>query len=452
MSDQIDKKEKLLLEFLFSNRDVFIKAYSVVQDSYFESPLDKVVRMVQGHFSEYHTLPNMDIIEAETGILLKHRDIEPTDVQYVLDEVEDHCQRAAMSEAVLAGADMINEGNVTDVQALVREALMVKIDTRIGTSLFDDPRHRILNSEQDIDERSLGIPALDNLMGNVRRNELVFFVAGTSVGKSVTLANIAARMSSQGLDSLIISVEMNEDRYSKRLDSIVTGVPLKDPDIDDMVNGLVKAQKTYGDIMTKRVNNKFGCEDLRTLIMEYHLRHNKYPDVLALDYIDIFANGNIPRGVNGKFEWDEVKTHTVRDICEEFGMYGFTASQTNRAGYGGVTEIGVEHIGGGLSKAQGADTVIALVATEEDLENNTWTAKPIKLRNANRGEIKPITLYRCSKTLRISDQPFTGGGYVSPAIKKTSKKEESSKEKAALDGNNGKSKLKAALKLTGGLK
>lgn len=455
MSEVIDKKEKLLLEFLFSNQEVFIKAYGILKPSYFNPPLDKVVDYTKTHFSKYHTLADMDIIEAETGVTLKYREVQPSDVSYVLEEIEDHCQRAAMTEAVLAGADLISEGDISGVQALVREALMVKIDSRVGTSLFDNPEERIRNSDKDMDERGLGIPALDKLAGKFRRTELAFFVAGTSVGKSVTLANVACCLSKQGLDSLIVSVEMNEDRYSKRLDSIITGIPLNaDPAdvLDDIIAGLAEARDTYGNITTRRVNGRFGLEDLRTLIMEYHLQYGKYPDVLLLDYIDIFSNMNIPRGVNGKFEWDEVKTHAIRDMCEEFNMFGFTASQTNRESYGSITELGVQHMGGGISKAQGADTVIALVATEEDLENNTWTASALKLRNANRGELKPITLYRCPKTLRISDQPTMGTGHVSPAIiqNKTAKKaEEKSTIKNALASTSGKSKLKAALQLTG---
>lgn len=449
MSEEtINKKQKLLLEYVFSNTPVYIKCHSIMKPSFFEPPLDKVVTFVKEHFSEYHALPDVDIIDAETGIQLKERDVDASEEHYVLDELEDHCQREAMTEAVLASVDMINEGDVTSVQRLVREALTVRIDTKLGTELFTDVAERMSRSNIDLDERGIGIPALDTLMDSVRRRELIFFLAGTSVGKSVMLANIARLMSKQKLDSLIISVEMGEDMYSKRLDAMVTGIPLsKEPDANAIAEELSRVHNEYGRITTKRVSNRFGIEDLRTFIMEYHLRYGKYPDVLILDYMDIFSNGNIPRGVNGKFEWDEVKSHSVRDICEEFDMYGFTASQTNRSAYGGVTDIGAEHMGGGLSKAQAADGVIALIATEEDLENNTLTAKAVKLRNANRGELKPITLYRCPKTLRLSDQPFIGK-QSSPAIKK---KDKAAEEKAAttkaISTGSGKDKLKAALNM-----
>lgn len=460
MSEVIDKKEKLLLEYLFSNKQIFIKSYNILEPTYFNPPLNKVVDYVKTHFTKHHDLANMDVVEAETGVLLKAREIDPSEESYVLEEIEDHCQRAAMTEAVLAGADLIAEGNITDVQALVREALLVKIDSRVGTSLFENPEERIRNSDTDMDERGLGIPALDRMAGNFRRGELAFFVAGTSVGKSVTLGNISALLAKQSLDAFILSVEMDEDRYSKRLDSIITGVPLSETGetaVQSIVAGLEKASETYGDITTKRVSGSFGLENLRTTFMEYHLQHGKYPDVFILDYIDIFSNMNMPRGINGKFEWDEAKTHAIRDMCVEFNMYGFTASQTNRDAYGGVTEIGVQHIGGGLSKAQGADTVIALIATEEDLENNTWTASPLKLRNANRGENKPITLYRCPRTLKISDKPLVGQNHTSPIVSRTkvqskAQDKEDNKKILSKGSSNGQSKIRAALRLTGGLK
>lgn len=448
-SNIINKKEKLLLEMLTSNRDVFIQAYSILKPEYFEEPLDKVVKFVLGYFSEYHALPDHDIIEAETSIAFKNRHVDDSETQYVLDEVEEHCQRSAAEIAILDSVDLVQGGRIGEVLQRMKEVVTISLDKKVGTDLFEDPEIRIEMTGIGVDERNIGIPALDELMGQIRRGELSIFSAGTSVGKSVMLGNIACLLAKQKLDVLIVSVEMNEDMYSKRLDSLVTGIPLsKEPNAQDIASALGDLKDDYGRIITKRVNNRFGLEDLRALVMEYHLKYGKYPDSLLIDYIDIFSNGSMPKGINGKHEWDEVKTHAIRDIMDEFGMYGFTASQLNRDSYG-VTDIGVQHIAGGLSKAAGSDNVIGIVETEEDKENDSWTVIPLKLRNQGKNH-DGIKLYRCPKTLRISDKGMGSGNvtHTSPIKKKAeSKKKDKEEEKETLTTGKGKDKLRAALKL-----
>ena len=65
----IDKKQKLLLEHLFNDYEVFIKAHGILSPDYFDPPLNRVVKYVKSYFGQYHSLPSMDAIEAETDIL-----------------------------------------------------------------------------------------------------------------------------------------------------------------------------------------------------------------------------------------------------------------------------------------------------------------------------------------------------------------------------------------------
>lgn len=420
MSDSINKKEKIVLEYLLSDREVFLKAHSIIQPKYFESPLDRVVKYTKKFFGEYHKIPDFDLIDAETGVELRDRPCDDADREFVLEEVEQHCARAAMVEAIMESADLVSGNrediNLNEVQALVREALTVKLDKNLGTDLFEDPRTRIESAELSVDTKNMGIPKFDELADGWRRKELYFIVAGTSVGKSVALANVAHLFAAQGEDALIFSVEMNEELYSKRLDSIVTGVPIGEPDVDEIVESLATKQEKYGRITTKKVSPKFGIEDMRAFLLEYHMTYGKYPDVCIVDYIDIFGNGASGNKNMNKYDIDELKTHMMRDLMDEFNMRGFTASQLNRDGYG-VVDVGPQHVQGGLSKIQGADAAFAFVATEEDMENNQFQVKGIKLRNSNKKH-EVITLYRCPKTLRLSDQVNPGKQKPSSALEK----------------------------------
>lgn len=437
MSDEIvDKKQKLLCEYLLADREIFVKCIRITKASYFEAPLDRVVEFVIEYFGKYHNIPNADIIEAETGILLKDREIDDTEKDFFLDEYEQHCRNAAMTAAILQSVDFINEGNTAPIQDLVRDALMIKIDNSLGTDLFENPLQRISSMNTNVDQRSIGIPELDELIGYIRRGELGVFFAQTAGGKSVTLANIIKNLASCRLDGLVISLELNEDLYSKRLDAIVTGIDISKHSemAADIHESLKNIELDWGRITTKKMAYGTTPADIRAVVLEYHLKYGKYPDFLVVDYLALMGSGKSGRSMN-KFDEDEIKAFGLRDMCSEYDMYGFTAGQINREGYD-VKTLGPNHVAGGISVINAADWAVGLVATEEDVDNNQVQAVQMKIRNGAKTR-HPVTLYRCPKTLVMSAQPL-GGKKLDTPVKKTS-------DKKNPVPSGGKEKLKAVL-------
>lgn len=404
MSNEVlDKKHKLLLEYLISDRSVFIKCIRIIKPTYFEAPLDRVVENLIEFFGSHHNIPNVDIIEAETGILLKERTMEVGEESYFLDEFEQHCKEQAMTEAILAAVEFINDGNTAPIQDLVRNALMVRIDDSLGTDLFVDPEERIKNMLVNVDERTCGIPAVDDLIGKIRRGELGVFFAATAGGKSVTLANIVKNLAEQQLDCLVISLELNELLYSKRLDAILTSVDIKEHAMHagQIAEELKRLSANYGRIITKKLPYGTTPADLRAVVMEYVLKYGKPPDALIVDYLGLMG-GTRGKGMN-KFDEDEIKAFGIRDLCVDYDMYGFTAGQINRDGYD-VKTLGPNHVAGGISVINAADWAVGLVATEEDIDNNQVQAIQMKIRNGGK-TTKPAILYRCPRTLVITDKP-----------------------------------------------
>jgi len=445
MSDVVDKKQQLLLEYLLSDRTVFVKTVRIMKPSYFEAPLDRVAEFIVSYFEKHHQLPKVDMIEADTGVVLRDREMDEGDISYFLDEFEQHCKNAAMTEAILASVDHINSGDHNAVQELVRKALLVRLDSAVGTNLFDDPYSRITGMAENVDERSCGIPEVDELIGKIRRGELGVFFASTAGGKSVTLANIARNLSLQQLNVLIISLELNEELYSKRMDSIMTGMAIAEHSqlAREISDALLTMQEGCGMITTKKMPYGTSPGDIRAVVMEYHLKYGFYPDALIVDYLGLMG-GTRTKGMN-KFDEDEIKAFGVRDLCAEYDIYGFTAGQINRDGYD-VTNLGPQHVAGGISVINAADWAIGLVATEQDIDNNQVQAVQMKIRNGAK-TTKPVVLYRDPKTLRIAGTPFNGmsgkSNHSSPLVKKKPGDSSEDQPKPKL---NGKAKLAAALK------
>lgn len=447
MSEEIiDKKQKLLLEYLVSSREIFAKCYSITKPEYYDAPLDRVAEFVLSFFTKHGGIPNNDVIEAETGIFLKRQELDsPSDLEYFLDEYEQFCKDSAMAAAILQGVDLVNEGKSNQVEALVREAMLVKLDKSIGLDLFKDVKERIDSMDERVVNYSTGSKDIDDLIGHVRKGELIVTSAVSSGGKSLHLGNMGIALAEQGLDVAIISLELNEQLYAKRMDAMITGIAIADHKrkADDIDKAMQSKREAMANITIKQMPPSSTASDIRAYLLEYSLEYKKYPDVLVVDYIGIMGYNTKS---SNKFDQDEEKAIALRQIAVEYDMIVLTAQQLNREA-ANVTEVTYAHLAGGISLANNSDALIAIVQSEQDIDNNQVQVRGLKLRNSPK-TTKPIILYRCPKTLRFSDSP-NANGVVNSSVKKSTspllkKKTEDSPPKPSNESA-GESKLKKAL-------
>lgn len=440
MSEEVlDKKQKLMIEYLVSTPEVFTKCYSITKPIYFDSPLDRVIEFILEYFTKHGGLPNLDVIDAEVGVLLKERTLDlKSDMDYFLEEYESFCRDSAMAKAILEGVDLVNEGRSHEVEALVREAMLVKLDKSVGLDLFLDVKERINHMDDNLINYSTGSDLVDALIGRIRRGELIVTSAVSSGGKSLHLGNVGIALAKQGLDVAIVSLELNEPLYAKRLDSMITGTDIAEhkKNAEEIDRLMAESKESMGNFIIKQMPPGSNASQIRAYLLEYSLEYGKYPDVLIVDYIGIM--GATTKSSN-KFDQDEEKAIALRQMAVEYDMIALTAQQLNREA-ANVVDVTYAHLSGGISLANTADALIALVQTEQDIENNQVQVKWIKLRNAPKTN-KPVILYRCPKTLRFSDSPnVKTTNLAKPSyIKQSVDKEESPKP------TNGKDKLKKAL-------
>jgi hypothetical protein len=446
MSEQIDKKQKLLLEYLITSPDIFSKCYKITDASYFEAPLDRVVEFSLEHFMKYGGLPTPDMIDAETGVMLRTQDIETkSDVDYFLEEYELFCRESAMANAILTSVDLINDGKSNEVEELVRQAMLVKLDTSVGTDLFYHVGERIIDMDISFVNYSTGSKQVDDLVGFIRRGELFVTAAMSSGGKSLHLGSMGIALARQQLDVAIVSLELNEALYSKRMDSMISKVDIAHHrDNAEKIDGIMADEKkNMAEIVIKQLSPGSNAGQIRAYLLEYSLKYKKYPDVLVVDYIGIMGANTKS---SNKFDQDEEKAIALRQMAVDYDMIVLTAQQLNRDA-DGVVDISYSHLAGGISLANNSDTVIALVQTEEDIDNNQIQIRGIKLRNAPKRS-RPVILYRCPKTLRFGDDPFIKGKAPSVSKPIPTKGVDKPAEKQTSTASSGtKSKLRDALKL-----
>lgn len=402
----IEKKERLLLEWVLSDKVIFTQVLRILKPEYFTRPLDAVVEFMIKYHQDHNGIPDVDLIEAEVGVPLRERGMDEGERSYFLNDIEQFCRRAAMQNALLASSEIINDPErLGEAETLVRDALLVKIDNTIGTDIFDNPLGRIESTEEVRDVWYTGIKKIDDITGGTGKGEIGCIFAESSAGKSVLLANITQKLAADKMDVLVISLEMSENLYSQRLDSIITGQSIKEHSelATTIADELEKLKPDYGKITVKRLPYGTTVADIRAIAMEYQLIYGKFPDAFVVDYLALMGS---TLGKNaGKFEATEDIAFALKDLMEDTSSRCFTAGQLNREGYD-VVAIRPQHVAGGISLVNALDWAVGLAQTEQDIENNQVQAVQMKVRSHDKTR-SPSIIYRCPKTLIMQDEPFT---------------------------------------------
>lgn len=398
----IDPEELVLIECVLSHKELFLKVISILKPSYFEAPLNYVVDFIIKYYGEYNSIPKPNIIEKETGLELQKQEVELADIPYLVDAVEEHCKEAALRSAFSDGLELMKEKKYSAIETLMKEALLVTVDRNIGINQFDDPEKRLMEMQENLDERSIGWNGVDMIIDNVRRGELVLFAANSGVGKSLILQNIARNMSLQQLHGVYISLELSEHLVSKRLDSIFSGIPIRNifDEVESLKEFYKKSKKQYGNVYDKKLPSGANASMIRSFLNEYVIQTNSRPDYVIVDYLDEMGpNSGVYNGMNA-FDRDKMITSELREVFVDFNCYGFSASQLNRSAVD-VQEKHQGHIAGGMSKINISD--VAMSVTKDNADPNKYILSPLKLRNSSWGADDAI-LYLNSSNLRLEEE------------------------------------------------
>jgi hypothetical protein len=218
------------------------------------------------------------------------------------------------------------------------------------------------------------------------------------------MTNLGINWALQGLNVVYITLELNEDLVSMRMDSMFTGIPSRDifKKIDDVETKIKLVGKKAGAFQVKFMPSSCkNANDIRSYLKEYEIKTNRKIDAAIVDYLDLLIPTSKKIDINNQFNKDKFIAEELRNLMAEKNCIGVSASQLNR---GGVqeSEFDHSHIAGGISKVNTADGVYAIYSPHQLKEKGLIQLQLTKTRNSN-GEGKKIDLCYDIDTLRITD-------------------------------------------------
>jgi len=404
-NDYGEDKQKLLIDVMLSSEEIFSRCQNIINPKYFVNKFRPAVRFIIKYSNEFRVLPKIEHVNAETGINFVR--IDNISVQHqdsFLKEIEGFCKNKALALAVTDSVELIEHGNYGEVEKRVREAILISLQSDLGTNYFEDPRARLMKIKSKNGQMTTGWKTVDDkLHGGINRGEITIWCAGSGVGKSLFLQNQSLNMVKQGLNVVYITLELSEELTSMRMDSMLTDVGTKEifRNLDTVEIKVKQAGFKSGLLHVRQLPQGSNCNDIKAYLKNYEIETQKRPDVLVVDYLDLLFPNNKKINPSDLFIKDKFVTEELRGLAVERNMVCLTASQLNRSS---VTEQ--EHdqsmIAGGISKIQTADNVISIFASAAMKERGQYQVQFLKTRSSS-GVGSKVYLGFDPNTLRIFD-------------------------------------------------
>ena len=403
MTDYNYDVQKLFLEMMMQDAQTFLRVQNIYNTENFDRDLREAAQFIYDHANEHKTLPDRTQIKAITGTDLQEiPDLNSGHTDWFLGEFEAFTRRSELERAILKSADLLEKGEYSPVEKLIKDAVQISLTKDLGTNYFEDPRARLAALKDNNGQNSTGWQNLDKLLyGGFNRGELQIFAGGSGSGKSLFMQNLAVNWMEAGLSGVYITLELSEGLTAMRIDSMLTNTSTKQifKDIETVEMKIKMMGKKAGGLQIKYMPAQSTVNDIRAFVKELSIKQGREIDFMLVDYLDLLMPVSAKVSPNDLFVKDKYVSEELRNLSRELNVLFVTASQLNRSAVEEI-EFDHSHISGGISKINTADNVFGIFTSRAMRERGRYQIQAMKTRSSAGVGMK-IDLEFDIETLRI---------------------------------------------------
>jgi replicative DNA helicase len=295
----------------------------------------------------------------------------------LLQNTESYIRERAIAEAMLDTLQSKDKGGELDPGKLLE-----KFESACNLSLVDDLGHdyfyQIDKHIKDLQETSkyisTGYKWLDKMLGGgflETGRALYVFSGATNSGKSIVLGNLAANVADQGRCVVVISLEMPETVYAKRISSQITRIP-----IAKLKEESDQLRKQLYEYKEKNPNARLFIKEyppkgvtpshIKAYIKKLMIKERVKVDLVIIDYLNLLKpatdQGSLYANVKSIAEDVRALSYPLN-----FGCSVVSATQLNRAGVDAVNP-GLETTSESMGLAHTVDFMGSLWSSEAERE------------------------------------------------------------------------------------
>ena len=153
--------QKLYLEMFLSDAETFTRCQSIFDPENFDQKLQKPAEFITKYVDEYKVIPDCTIVNASCGTALESVSLPKENYDWLMDEFENFSRHKGLERAILKSADMLEKGEYTPVEKLIKDAIQISLNKDMGTDYFEDPRARLQKLKDGNGQISTGWPSID---------------------------------------------------------------------------------------------------------------------------------------------------------------------------------------------------------------------------------------------------------------------------------------------------
>jgi len=356
----------------------------------------QIIKIIQALYRKNNRRPTITELQLylNTPQLKQHYEaskkiIDVLEVELSNDLLLSYTEKFLQEQAVFNTFLEIVDNKERDVKSIhdkFSKACNISITTNTGHNYFKDVEQHITDLTTREEKIKTGWDWLDTRLGGgfLEQGRSMYIFAGpTNVGKSIFLSNIASNAAAEDKNVLVISLEMSEMIYCKRITSKLTGLPINhlDDHVEELRDRVGKFKITHprGNIIIK----EFAPSSITPPQLEGFIKkliNKKFkPDIIVLDYLNLMAS------TYGNNSYERIKSisEQVRAMSYTFECPIVSATQVNRTGYGTGNNAGgpgLDAIGESYGLGATADAIVSIWRTEEDEEDDALHIGIIKNR------------------------------------------------------------------------
>lgn len=357
----------------------------------------------------------------------EERDIFKTYVERIYDENLRNIDRKSISvfvetlktlyesRIVLKGInDVLKTVETFDIhkaKKTLRSALMTDTQTdrkNYGEYLEDmEDRMAEIKRKRDNPRLYMGVPTglreLDNLSGGLQKGELGIIVAGTGVGKSLALGNLALNAWKLGYNVLFVSLEMTKHQIEFRFDSRVTRInhtkfrkaEVTDDEMDlwkQKLQNLRQKKTNYLELVCM----PRGCTsaEIEEEALKIQAKRKAPVELIIVDYINLMSSNDKRHGDKKDWKNQAEVGWNLKELCMEFNGLGvpiWTANQLTDEG-NEAEDIKAHHLKYARAISEVASLILALNQSDDDILDGIMKLWFVKVRDFANIK-KPIKLH-----------------------------------------------------------
>lgn len=324
-----------------------------------------------------NTLNSDEERESFKKVLLEFKEISGTifNKKELSDNTERFLKERALHGTLMSIAGDIRDGknlDTSDVLDKFEKNCNINLVTDIGLDFFNDVNKIALDLIKSDPVIPSGWDWIDNKIDGGFRSEgkaLYIFAGQTNVGKSIVLGNLAVNIANTGRTVVLISLEMSEMVYARRLGSNISKIPIKS--LSDNSDKFIDKINSYSceNCNSRIIIKEFPPSTITPRSLEAFLKslinRGITFDAVVLDYINLLTTNE------GDNSYERVKfiAEQIRAMSYVFTCPFITATQLSRSGFD-IENPDMTTISESIGLAATADFIASVYQQEGDNMNN----------------------------------------------------------------------------------